>query len=55
MFNSSDDLYSAYCIFDEIYFGCYCNATEACHGDVIIEKLKRRSIKDMLKKTTLEH
>lgn len=45
-----DKLYEVYKTMDTVYIGCYCNTTEPCHGDVIIEKLKRRSIKDMLKK-----
>ena len=43
-----DKMYEAYKTFDEIYIGCYCRTTEPCHGDVIIEKLKRRSIKEMM-------
>ena len=43
-----DKMYEAYKTFDEIYIGCYCSTTERCHGDVIIEKLKRRSIKEMM-------
>jgi hypothetical protein len=43
-----EKLYCAYNNYDEIYLGCYCGNNEPCHGDVIIEKLKRRSIKDML-------
>lgn len=45
-----DKLYEAYKTFDVIYIGCYCSLSESCHGDVIIEKLKRRSIKDMMEK-----
>lgn len=44
-----DKLYEAYKANDEIYLGCYCSPSERCHGDIIIEKLKKRSIKDMLK------
>ena len=43
-----DKMYEAYKTFDEIYIGCYCSTTEPCHSDVIIEKLKRRSIKEMM-------
>ena len=43
-----DKMYEAYKTFDEIYIGCYCSTTEPCHGDFIIEKLKRRSIKEMM-------
>ena len=43
-----DKMYEAYKTFDEIYIGCYCSTTEPCHGDGIIEKLKRRSIKEMM-------
>lgn len=49
-----DKLYEAYKTFDEIYIGCYCGTTESCHGDVIIEKLKRRSIKDMMKQEKIK-
>lgn len=44
-----DRLYEAYKTFDEIYIGCYCSPNEPCHGDILIEKLKKRSIKDMIK------
>lgn len=44
-----DKLYDAYKKYDEIFIGCYCYTNESCHGDIIIEKLKRRSIKDILK------
>lgn len=43
-----DKMYDIYKTYDEIYIGCYCGLNEQCHGDVITEKLKRRSIKDML-------
>ena len=43
-----DKMYEAYKTFDEIYIGCYFSVTEPCHGDIIIEKLKRRSIKEMM-------
>lgn len=45
-----DKLYKSYVDNDEIYLGCYCGENETCHGDIIIEKLKKRSIKDMLQK-----
>lgn len=44
-----DKMYEAYKTFDVIYIGCYCGLEESCHGDILIEKLKRRSIKDMVK------
>lgn len=44
-----EKLYKAYNTFYEIYIGCYCNESEPCHGDIIINKLKKRSIKEMLK------
>lgn len=43
-----DKLYDAYKTFDEIYLGCYCGINERCHGDILVDKLKQRSIKDML-------
>ena len=42
-------LFEAYNTFDEIYIGCYCNESDSCHADIIISKLKKRSIKEMLK------
>ena len=45
-----DRLYDIYKKYDVIYIGCYCNVNEPCHGDVITEKLKRRSIRDVLEK-----
>lgn len=50
-----DKLYEAYKNYDEIYIGCYCAPNEHCHGDVIIEKLKRRSIKEMLQNIKKQH
>lgn len=47
-------LYNAYKTKDEIYLGCYCGQNERCHGDVIIEKLKKRSIKEMMDKVKNE-
>lgn len=43
-----DKLYDAYKTYDEIYLGCYCGINERCHGDILVDKLKQRSIKDML-------
>lgn len=43
-----DKLYDAYKTYDEIYLGCYCGVNERCHGDILVDKLKQRSIKDML-------
>lgn len=43
-----DKMYEAYKKYDTIYLGCYCSGNENCHGDVIGEKLKKRSIKDMI-------
>lgn len=51
MFKSEwNKLYDAYNKFDEIYLGCYCGTNEPCHGDILIEKLKRRNIKDLLER-----
>lgn len=49
-----DKLYEAYKTMDTIYIGCYCSNSESCHGDIIIEKLKKRSIKDMMKNLKLK-
>lgn len=46
--NEFDRLYDIYKKYDAIYLGCYCGENEPCHGDVIAEKLKRRSIHDVL-------
>lgn len=43
-----EKLYEAYKKYDVIYIGCYCSEKDNCHGDIIIDKLKRRSIKYLL-------
>lgn len=43
-----DKLYDAYKKYDKIYIGCYCNNNERCHGDIIIDKLKKRGIKELV-------
>lgn len=43
-----EKIYDAYKKYDEIYIGCYCSPSERCHGDIIAEKLKKRSIKEMI-------
>lgn len=43
-----EKMYEAYKKYDTIYLGCYCSENENCHGDTLGEKLKKRSIKDMI-------
>lgn len=34
--------------FDEVYIGCYCNENESCHGDYIVQRLRRECTKRMI-------
>lgn len=43
-----DNLYNAYKTYDEIFLGCFCELNERCHADIIANKLKKRSVKEML-------
>lgn len=43
-----DRMFEAYCNYDKVYIGCFCNLDERCHGDIIAAKLKQRGIKKML-------
>lgn len=52
--NEFDRIYSAYLKFDVIYLGCFCKETEVCHSDVIIKKIKQRSVKEILKNLNIK-
>lgn len=44
-----DKIYEKYKSGEDVYLECYCHP-QRCHGDIIAEKLKRRLIKEKIKK-----
>lgn len=44
-----DEIYEKYKNGVDVYLGCFCPKTLKCHGDIIIEKLQKRLIKENLK------
>ena len=42
-----NDIYKAYKAGEDVYLGCYCHP-KACHCDVIVEKLRRRLLKEKI-------
>jgi hypothetical protein len=42
-------IYEKYKNGEDVYLGCFCPKSLRCHGDVIIEKLQQRLIKEKLK------
>ena len=36
--------------YDEVFLGCYCNDNESCHGDFLVEQLRKECTKRMVKK-----
>lgn len=43
-----DEIYEKYRNGEDILLGCYCSLKESCHGDIIIQKLQGRLIKEKL-------
>lgn len=43
-----DEIYEKYKRGEDVYLECYC-APRRCHGDVIVEKLRKRLIREKLK------
>ena len=43
-----DVIYEAYKRGEDVYLECYCKP-QRCHGDVIVEKLRKRLVRDKLK------
>lgn len=43
-----DEIYNKYIKGEEIYLGCYCYP-KSCHGDIIIQKIKSRFLKNKIK------
>ena len=43
-----DEIYNKYIKGEEIYLGCYCYP-KSCHGDVIIQKIKSKFLKNKIK------
>ena len=46
--NAVDEMYKMFKKHDVIYIGCYCKTNEECHADIIIQKLKQRSMLETL-------
>ena len=44
-----DEIYEKYKRGENIYLGCFCPKSMRCHGDIIIEKLQKRLIKEKIK------
>lgn len=42
-----NDIYKAYKAGEDVYLGCYCHP-KACHCDVIVEKLRKRLLKEKI-------
>lgn len=42
-----DEIYEKYKRGEDIYFGCYCKP-EPCHGDIIMQKLQKRLLKEKI-------
>lgn len=42
-----DDIYRKYKAGNDVYLGCYCHP-KSCHCDVIVEKLRKRLVKEKL-------
>lgn len=47
-----DEIYEKYKNGEDVYLECYCNPSQRCHGDVIVEKLRKRLIKEKMEKLT---
>lgn len=45
-----DEIYEKYKNGEDVYLECYCNPPQRCHGDVIVEKLRKRLIKEKMNK-----
>lgn len=43
-----DEIYDKYRLGDDILLGCYCSLSESCHGDIIIQKLRARLLKEKI-------
>lgn len=47
--NAIDEIYEKYKRGEDVYLGCFCPKGMRCHGDIIIEKLQKKLIKEKLK------
>lgn len=47
-----DEIYEKYKNGEDVYLECYCKPPQRCHGDVIVEKLRKRLIKEKMNKLT---
>jgi hypothetical protein len=51
--NIIDEIYEKYKNGEEIYLECYCKP-KACHGDIIVEKLRARLMKEKIKEKNIK-
>lgn len=47
--NAIDEIYEKYKNGVDVYLGCFCPKSMRCHGDIIIEKLQKRLIKERIR------
>lgn len=47
--NAIDEIYEKYKRGEDVYLGCFCQQGLKCHGDIIIEKLQKKLIKEKLR------
>ena len=47
--NAIDEIYDKYKRGEDIFLGCFCPLSMRCHGDIIIEKLQKKLIKEKIK------
>ena len=50
-----DEIYEKYKRGEDVFLGCFCPKSLKCHGDVIIEKLQKRLIKEKLKNRKINY
>ena len=48
-----DEIYNLFKSGEDVYLECYCKPLR-CHGDIIVDKLRKRLIKEKLKNETLQ-
>lgn len=47
-----DEIYEKYKKGEDIYFACYCKP-EPCHGDIILQKLQKRLLREKIKEAKM--
>lgn len=46
--NAFKKIVNAYKKYPEVYIGCYCSLNESCHGDFIINEVRKAAVKESL-------